>query len=124
MGWTAGLGTDFNKAQVLTGLSFTIYSNLQIAAGAAFREEKVPTGLHAIGDTVKMNLTEAQLQVDAFRVRPFLSISLRFDRNPFKKDGDEPAEETKPETKPDPRKAPTPTDTTKNTTLSNSSSTR
>ena len=104
VGWTAGIGTDINKAQVLTGPSVVLWSNLQLAAGVAFREEKVPIGKYKVGDTLTTNLDEKQLQDDAFRARPFVSVTLRFDKNPFKKESAGGGEQKKPEAKPDTKK--------------------
>jgi len=98
--WVGGLAADITKPVVFFGPSITYRSNLQLAGGAAFREEKVPIARYSIGDTVRTNLTTEQLQQDEFRLRPFVSITLRFDKNPFKKEAAEPAADQKPAEKP------------------------
>lgn len=71
---------------MLLGLGGTYYSNLVLAIGFAARQEKVLIGQYGVGDTVRTNLTQEQLLRDEFRVRPFVSVTLRFDKNPFKSD--------------------------------------
>lgn len=94
--FTAGLGVDLTKPVVFLGTGFTYRSNLLLAIGAAFRQEEVLNGQYKVGDTIRTNLTADQLQRDEFRLRPFVSVTLRFDKNPFKKEADAGSGEQKP----------------------------
>jgi len=85
-GWTGGLAVDITKPVLFLGYGATWRSNLHVSIGAAFREESVEIGQYSIGDTVATNLTAEQLGENAFRARPYLSVTLRFDKNPFKKE--------------------------------------
>jgi hypothetical protein len=93
---TAGLGIDLTDPILFIGTGWTYEANLRVAIGASFREELVPVGRYTPGDTVRTNLSTEQLHEDAFRVRPFLAVSLRFDKNPFKKEGESDKSEEKP----------------------------
>jgi hypothetical protein len=105
LGWTGGIGTDINKPQMMTGPSLIIWSNLQLAAGVVFREEDVPSGRYSVGDTLSENLDSDNLQEKAMRLRPFVSITLRFDKNPFKSDKKEEEAKKEESSKPEEKKA-------------------
>jgi hypothetical protein len=89
---SAGLAVDLAKPMLFLGTGVTYRSNLVVSVGAAFRQERVLAGQYAPGDTIKSALTAAQLHIDAFRLRPFLGVTLLFDKNPFKKEGEKPGE--------------------------------
>lgn len=82
----AGFAADLTKPSLYLGFGGTYYSNLVIAIGVVARQEQVLMGQYRVGDTVRTNLTQEQLMRDEFRARPFLSVTLRFDKNPFKAD--------------------------------------
>ena len=83
----AGLGTDFlTTPSMFVGTGVTYASNLTLSIGVSARREPVLRGQYTVGDTVRSNLTPDQLQENAFRLRPYFSATIRFDKNPFKKD--------------------------------------
>ena len=107
---TAGLAVDLTKPMVFVGTGVTYNSNLQLSVGASFRQEQVLLGKYSPGDTVKSNLSTEQLHEDAFRLRPFIAVTLRFDRNPFKKEAEaektDKTAEKAPDAKPSETKKP------------------
>jgi hypothetical protein len=84
---TAGLGLDLTKPMVLLGTGFTYNDNLLVTAGLGARQEAALLGRYQPGDTITTNLTEEQLTEQSFRLRPFVSVTLRFRSNPFSSGG-------------------------------------
>jgi hypothetical protein len=83
--WLVGLGLDLTNPVLMLGTGFTFKSNLVVSVGGAFRQERVLNGQYAPGDTVPTALTADQLERNEYRLRPYLSVTLRFDKNPFGK---------------------------------------
>lgn len=92
-----GLGVDLKNPTLFLGPGVTFRSNVLITGGLAARRERVLNGRYAIGQEVTGVLSEEQLTRDDIRVRPFLSATIRFDRNPLSGlDGDEKKKEAPP----------------------------
>jgi len=83
-GGSAGIGFDLEKPVVFLGASIIYNQNLSLTLGYAAHQVKQLNGKYNEGDIIKENLTPDQLLNDQYRFNPFISLSLRFDRNPFK----------------------------------------
>ena len=99
-GPTAGLGTDLKTPLLLLGYGVTYEQNLAVNIGLLARRDRVLLEKYAGGDTVRTDLTWEQLSREAFRIRPYVAVTLRFGANPFgsgddEKSKDAPKEEPK-----------------------------
>ena len=83
-GLSGGLGYDFDESlAVFVGPSFIYNENITFTCGVAFHNQNRLTSNYNEGDVISENLTFDQLHTEYIRVNPFVSISLRLDRNPF-----------------------------------------
>lgn len=85
VGFSGGLGLDFEKPSVLLGTSFTYNQNITIALGLASHQQQQLRTRYEEGQLLKENLATEQLHEDVYRLNPFINVSFRFDGNPFKK---------------------------------------
>lgn len=83
VGFSGGVGFDLEKPVVFFGLSFVYNQNLSLTLGAAAYRVKDLNGKYREGDIIRENLSPDQLMIEPYRVNPFISLSLRFDKNPF-----------------------------------------
>lgn len=88
---TAGLGLDIDEPTLALGTGLIWRKNLFVTGGLAARREQVLSGKFEEGQVVREILTDAELYESEFRIRPFVSVSLRFDRSPFGGGGDDDA---------------------------------
>jgi hypothetical protein len=84
LGGSAGVGFDLQKPVVFVGLSLIYNQNLHLSAGFAAHQTRQLTGKYVEGQIIKENLTDDQLHINPYRVNPYIAVSLRFDKNPFK----------------------------------------
>lgn len=84
-GFTAGLGTDFNKISIFTGASVGIGQNIIITAGTALHEQTRPDSDFNVGQKVDPSLANDKLNKEYYRVNPFIGITFNLNNNPFKK---------------------------------------
>lgn len=86
-GVSGGIGYDFDESlSVFLGPSFIYNQNITLTFGGAFHKQKRLTSNYSEGDIINENLTFDQLHTDYIRINPFVSISFRLDKYPFKKD--------------------------------------
>jgi hypothetical protein len=83
IGGSGGIGFDLEKPVVFAGVSFIYNQNLSLTIGAAAHQVKDLNGKYNEGDIIRENLSPDQLMIEPYRVNPFISLSLRFDKNPF-----------------------------------------
>ena len=83
VGVSGGIGLDVDKPVVFVGCSFIYNQNLSLTIGAAAHQVKDLHGKYKEGDIIRENLSPDQLMIEPYRVNPFISLSLRFDKNPF-----------------------------------------
>jgi len=82
-GWSGGIGFDLAKPVVYVGGSLIYNQNLSMTFGFAAQQVKQLHGKYNEGDLIRENLSTDQLIIEPYRVKPFVSLSLRFDKNPF-----------------------------------------
>ncbi len=82
-GWSGGIGFDLAKPVVYVGGSLIYNQNLSMTFGFAAHQVKQLHGKYNEGDLIRENLSTDQLMIEPYRVKPFISLSLRFDKNPF-----------------------------------------
>ena len=85
-GFTAGLGSDFNKISFFTGFSLGIGQNIIITAGGAFHEQLRPDSDFSIGQSTDPALTDDKPNKEYYRFNPFVGITFNLNGNPFKKE--------------------------------------
>jgi hypothetical protein len=84
--FTAGIGLKTNNAtpSFFLGGSVIYYQNLSIQAGVALHQIKTLLAKYDINMTLKQNLSVDELTQKSYTINPFVSMSLRLDKNPFK----------------------------------------
>ena len=82
-GWSGGIGFDLAKPVVYVGGSLIYNQNLSMTFGFAAHQVKQLHGKYNEGDLIRENLSTDQLMIEPYSVKPFISLSLRFDKNPF-----------------------------------------
>ncbi len=86
-GFSGGFGYNLdNSISVFTGGSIIYNHNITITAGLAFHNQKELSSKYKEEDVITENLDFDQLHTDFIAINPFISISLRLDRNPFKRE--------------------------------------
>lgn len=88
---TIGFGLDDESIGVFGGLSLTYNQNISVMGGVAIAGERRLMGRYKPDQEVGENLNEDQLHRVVYRPAPFVGVTVRFDRNPFKKDDPAPA---------------------------------
>lgn len=84
-GLSGGVGYDLEKSlSVFAGGSIIYNQNITITAGLAFHNQQRLNSNYRKGDKIKDNLTFEQLHDEYIRLNPFISISFRLDKSPFK----------------------------------------
>lgn len=83
LGVSGGIGFDSEKPVVFLGGSLLYNQNLSLTIGIAAHRIKDLNGKYNEGDIIRENLSPDQLMIDPYRINPFISLSLRFDKNPF-----------------------------------------
>lgn len=83
-GFTAGLGTDFKRISVFSGLSAGIGQNVIITGGIALHEQVSPDSDFFIGQKIEPTLMDDKLNKNYYRLNPFVGITFNLNSNPFK----------------------------------------
>ena len=73
------------------GVSLSYNQNISVIGGVAVSGRQRSISRYTPGQEVGENLNDDQLHELDYRVAPFVAVTVRFDRNPFKKDDDAPA---------------------------------
>lgn len=84
-GFTAGLGMNFEEIAAFTGVSFGLGHNFILTGGVGVHKQTRPNTNYFIGQTIDSSITNDNLNESQYRVNPFIGISLRLDKNLFKK---------------------------------------
>jgi len=79
-----GIGFDFEKPVVLFGGSLSYNQNLSLSIGVAAHEQNQLNGRYENEQVLKELISDDQLYESLYRINPFISVTFRFDRNPFK----------------------------------------
>ncbi|MCD2260429.1 porin family protein [Psychroserpens luteolus] len=86
-GLSGGIGYDFDSSlSVFLGPSIIYNENITVSIGGAFHNQKRLLSQYTKNQVLNENLTFDQLHDDYIRFNPFVSISFRLDKNPFKTD--------------------------------------
>nr|WP_321227628.1 hypothetical protein [uncultured Psychroserpens sp.] len=84
-GLSGGIGYDFDSSlSVFVGPSIIYNENITISIGGAFHNQKRLLSQYTNNQVINENLTFDQLHEAYIRFNPFVSISFRLDKNPFK----------------------------------------
>ncbi len=83
-GFTGGLGINFEEIAIFTGISLGIGQNIILTGGIGIHKQTRPNSNYSIGQTIESTITNDNLNESQYRVNPFLGISFRLDKNPFK----------------------------------------
>lgn len=93
-GFTILAGTNFSTYNAGIGISEIIGYNGLITIGTMYTQKYSLNGQYKEGDIVKDNLTFDQLHTKRGGIEFFISIGVRFDKNPFKGDSTKPKAST------------------------------
>ncbi len=86
IGISGGFGYDLESSiSIFTGGSIIYNQNIIITAGLAFHNQQKLSSKYKESDIILEELDFDQLHSDFIAINPFISISLRLDKNPFKK---------------------------------------
>lgn len=83
LGFTGGLGTNFEEIAVYSGLSLGIGQNIILTGGLAVNKQITPSSNYTIGQQIPSTITTDNLNESQYRVNPFIGISFRLEKNPF-----------------------------------------
>lgn len=84
-GFTAGLGINFEEIAVFAGLSLGIGQNIILTGGVGVHKQTLPNANYFVGQAIDSSVTNDNLNESQYRINPFIGISFRLDKNPFKK---------------------------------------
>ncbi|MDR6487824.1 hypothetical protein J2799_002329 [Chryseobacterium vietnamense] len=84
-GFTGGLGINFEEIAVFAGLSLGIGQNIILTGGVGVHKQTLPNANYFVGQTIDSSVTNDNLNESQYRINPFIGISFRLDKNPFKK---------------------------------------
>lgn len=84
-GFTGGLGINFEEIAVFAGLSLGIGQNIILTGGVGVHKQTLPNTNYFVGQTIDSSVTNDNLNESQYRINPFIGISFRLDKNPFKK---------------------------------------
>lgn len=92
LGFVAGLSLNFasetGAVNVMAGPSIVIADNISLSAGVALTQKSVLKGQYKEGDIIKESLDFDQLHEKKYIGEWFVSLSIRFEQNPFSKKED------------------------------------
>ena len=80
---TAGLGISKEAPAVMVGMSLTRRQNVSIIGGGMLARATRLNGVYKDGQVLKENLTTDKLHDTTYRAGLFISLAIRFDKNPF-----------------------------------------
>jgi len=90
LGFVGGLSLNFTSEigtiNVLAGPSIVIADNISLCTGIILTQKNILNGQYKEGDIIKENLDFDQLHEKKYMAECFISLAIRFDSNPFKKD--------------------------------------
>ena len=85
IGYTGGIGTNFEEITVFSGLSLGIGQNIIVTGGVGVSKQMTPNTDYAVGQIIDSSITSDNLNESQYRINPFIGISFRLDKNPFGK---------------------------------------
>ncbi len=83
IGFSGGLGFDFENPTVFLSPTISYNQNIKIHLGLVAHKQNVLLGKYDEKQVINENLGREQLHEMLYKVNPFISISFRFDQNPF-----------------------------------------
>lgn len=83
-GFTGGLGFDLEKISAFFGFSVGIGQNLFLTGGVTFHQQERLDSKYSSGQMVDATLSFDDLHSEYYRFNPFIGMSIRLDKNPFK----------------------------------------
>ncbi|WP_047547420.1 hypothetical protein [Psychroserpens sp. Hel_I_66] len=83
IGLSGGLGFDFESPTVFLSPTISYNQNLRIHIGLVAHKQNVLLGQYEEGQIITENLNKDQLHEELYKLNPFISISFRFNQNPF-----------------------------------------
>ncbi|MBK6544754.1 MAG: hypothetical protein IPG12_05730 [Saprospiraceae bacterium] len=83
--WTAGLGLDFSNPTLFIGGGVRYYENIGLDIGVSLHRKKFLNGSYKEDQELKEFISDEALHKLKYIFNPFLSLSLRLDKNPFTK---------------------------------------
>lgn len=83
LGLSGGLGFDFESPTVFLSPTISYNQNLRIHIGLVAHKQSVLLGQYEEGQIITENLNKDQLHEELYKLNPFISISFRFNQNPF-----------------------------------------
>ncbi|MGA9211282.1 hypothetical protein [Kaistella sp.] len=84
VGTSAGLGFNLEELAAFGGVSLGIGQNLILTGGIAVHMQNRPNNNFHEGQIIDSAITTDMLNEKQYRVNPFVSLSFRFNKNPFK----------------------------------------
>lgn len=84
-GFTGGIGVNFEEISVFLGPSLGIGQNIILTGGIGVHKQTRPNSNYFVGQTIDSAVTNDNLNESQYRINPFIGISFRLDKNPFKK---------------------------------------
>jgi hypothetical protein len=90
LGFVSGLSLNFasetGTVNVMAGPSLVIADNISLSGGVVLTQKSILKGQYKEGDIIKENLDFDQLHEKKYMAEWFISLAIRFDSNPFKKE--------------------------------------
>ncbi len=83
-GPSAGINFDISNISAFGGISIVWAQNMVFTTGLSFQQQQRLDSLYKEGDEIPSSLSFDQLHEKYFRINPFVSLSLRLAKNPFK----------------------------------------
>lgn len=83
LGFTGGLGTNFEEITIYSGFSIGIGQNIILTSGLSVNKQLTTNSNYSVGQEIPSSITTENLNESQYRVNPFIGISFRLDKNPF-----------------------------------------
>ena len=83
IGFSGGLGFDFENPTVFLSPTISYNQNIKIHLGLVAHKQNVLLGKYEENQVINENLGSEQLHEQLYKINPFISVSFRFDQNPF-----------------------------------------
>lgn len=85
LGISGGLGFDFENPTVFLCPTLSYNQNLKLHLGVVAHKQSVLLGKYEEGQIINEDLSKDQLHEQLYKLNPFVSLSFRFNENPFNK---------------------------------------
>lgn len=85
IGYTGGIGTNFEEITIFSGLSLGIGQNIILTGGFGVSKQMTPNNDYSPGQIIDSSIPNDSLNQSQYRINPFIGLSFRLDKNPFGK---------------------------------------